>query len=82
MNWEQVLKLYIWVVHNDIEIIQNHIIAGDLFISDKTITSAKKVLIEEYEAINRKMIHQKLREDMYKRIGHKLEAIAWWKDIT
>ena len=80
--WEQVLKLYIWVVHNDIEIIQNHIIAGDLFISDKTITSAKKVLIEEYEAINRKMIHQKLREDMYKRIGHKLEAIAWWKDIT
>ena len=35
--WEQVLKLYIWIVHNDLDIVKNKMIAEALSTSESTV---------------------------------------------
>ena len=80
--WEQVLKLYIWVVQNYIDIVTNRIIAAALSTSESTVCSAKKVLVKEYEAITKRKISERLGDDCFRTLGQELRACAWWKDTT
>lgn len=80
--WEQVLKLYIWVVQNDIDIVINRIIAAALSTSESTVCSAKNVLVKEYEAITKRKISERLGDDCFRTLGQELRACAWWKDTT
>ena len=77
--WEQVLKLYIWVVHNDLDIVINKIIAAALSTSESTVCSAKNVLVKEYEAITKKKISEKWGDDCFRTLGQELRACAWWE---
>lgn len=78
----QVIKVFMWIVDNDIEIITDLLIKNDLNVSGSTIGRAKKVLKFEYEIIKGKLVSKKCGEDTFIRIGQKLEACAWWQDIT
>ncbi len=80
--WEQVLKLYIWIVHNDLDIVKNKMIAEALSTSESTVCSAKNVLAKEYEAITKRKISDKLGENYFITLGQELRACAWWKDIS
>lgn len=78
----QVLKVFIWIADNDIEVITDELIEHDLKISKSTIGRAKKVLKFGYEIVKCELVSKKIRDDVFIRIGQKLEACAWWKDIT
>ncbi len=80
--WEQVLKLYIWIVHNELDIVINRMIAADLSTSESTVCSAKNVLLKEYETITKRKISEKLSDNCFRTLGQELRACAWWKDIT
>ena len=71
-----------WIADNDIEVITDILIENDLNISCSTIGRAKKVLKNEYEIIKGKLVSKKCGEDTFVRVGQKLEACAWWKNIT
>ena len=75
--WEQVLKLYIWVVHNDLDIVTNRMIAAALLTSESTVCSAKNVLVKEYEAITKRKVSEKVGENFFRTLGQELRACAW-----
>lgn len=76
--WEQVLKVYLWIVGNKIEVVTNQMIADDLNVSISVIGYAKNVLQYEYEAITRKQASEKFGDGSFRTIGQKLAAVAWW----
>lgn len=79
--WEQVLKVYLWIVINKEPVVTNEMIAKALNISVSTIGLAKNVLQHEYEAIIRRKVSEKIGEDTFRTIGQELEAGVILKDI-
>ncbi len=79
--WEQVLKVYLWIVFNQNPVVTDKMIAADLAISPSTIGKAKNVLHREYEAITRRRISEKIDDDYYRNMGQELAAGAWWKEL-
>ena len=76
-----VLKVFIWIVHNDLSVVTNGMIAEDLNVSVSTVVSAKNVLEREYENITKKKVSEKLGEDFFRNLGQELAAGAWWTEI-
>lgn len=75
----QVLKVFLWIVQNNQDIVTNDMIAKDLGVSVSTVVSAKNVLEREYENITRRKVSEKCG-DVFRSIGQELAAGAWWKD--
>lgn len=80
--WEQVLKVYIWITQNKMDIVTNKIIANEVGASESTVCSAKNVLENEYEAITKNKITKKTGDDSFRTLGQELRCCAWWKDIA
>ena len=79
--WEQVLKVYLWIYeHSQDEYVTNRQIEAALGISTNVIVSAKNVLEQEYEAITRSKVSEKLDDDTVRTLGQRLSAVAWWKE--
>ncbi len=76
-----VLKVFIWIVHNDLSVVTNGMIAEDLNVSVSTVVSAKNVLEREYENISKRKVSEKLGEDFFRTLGQELAAGAWWTEI-
>ena len=76
-----VLKLFLWIAQNELEIVTNDMIAADLGVSVSTVVSAKNVLEREYENITKRKISEKVGENTYRSLGQELAASAWWDDI-
>ncbi len=76
----QVLKLFLWIVQNRMDIVTNAQIAEELGISESTVVSAKKVLYTEYENIYKKKVSQKYG-DGFRSLGQELAASAFWTEI-
>ena len=76
-----VLKVFIWIVHNDLSVVTNGMIAEDLNVSVSTVVSAKNVLEREYENITKRKVSEKLGEDFFRTLGQELAAGAWWTEI-
>ena len=76
-----VLKVFIWIVHNDLSVVTNGMIAEDLNVSVSTVVSAKNVLEREYENITKRKVSEKLGEDFFRNLGQELAAGAWWTEI-
>lgn len=73
-----VLKVFMWIAHNKMDIVTNDMIAADLGVSVSTVVSAKNVLEREYENITKRKISEKYGEG-YRSLGQELAASAWWK---
>ena len=76
-----VLKVFIWIVHNDLGVVTNGMIAEDLNVSVSTVVSAKNVLEREYQNITKRKVSEKLGEDFFRTLGQELAAGAWWTEI-
>ena len=76
-----VLKVFIWIVHNDLSVVTNGMIAEDLNVSVSTVVSAKNVLEREYQNITKRKVSEKLGEDFFRTLGQELAAGAWWSEI-
>ena len=76
-----VLKVFIWIVHNDLSVVTNGMIAEDLNVSVSTVVSAKNVLEREYENITKRKISEKIGNDIFRNLGQELAAGAWWTEI-
>lgn len=77
----QVLKVFMWITGNKMDIVTNDMIAADLNISASTVVSAKNVLEREYENITKRKVSEKLGENFFRTLGQELAAGAWWKEI-
>ena len=75
-----VLKVFIWIVHNKLDVVTNNMIAQSLCVSVSTVVSGKNVLLKEYENITKQPVSEKLGDDFFRTIGQRLAAGAWWKD--
>ena len=76
-----VLKVFIWIVHNDLSVVTNGMIAEDLNVSVSTVVSAKNILEREYQNITKRKVSEKLGEDFFRTLGQELAAGAWWTEI-
>ena len=76
-----VLTVFIWIVHNDLSVVTNGMIAEDLNVSVSTVVSAKNVLEREYQNISKRKVSEKLGEDFFRTLGQELAAGAWWSEI-
>ena len=76
-----VLKVFIWIAHNNLSVVTNGMIAEDLNVSVSTVVSAKNVLEREYQNISKKKVSEKLGEDFFRTLGQELAAGAWWTEI-
>lgn len=80
--WEQVIKLYLWIIqHDSQEIVTNREMAEALQTSESTVCSAKNVLQREYEAIVKQRVSEK-HGDSFRSLGQIIQASAWWNTIT
>ena len=76
-----VLKVFMWIAHNDLSVVTNGMIAEDLNVSVSTVVSAKNVLEREYENITKRKISEKIGNDVFRNLGQELAAGAWWTEI-
>ncbi len=77
----QVLKVFMWICDNDMDIVTNTMIADDIGMSADTVTSAKNVLLKEYENITKRQVSEKTGLNTFRTLGQELAANAWWKDL-
>lgn len=77
----QVLKVYIWICVNDLDIVTNAMIADDIGMSEDTVTSAKNVLLKEYENITKRPVSAKTGWNTFRTLGQELVASALWKEL-
>ena len=77
----QVLKVYLWICGNDMDIVTNAMIADDIGMSVDTVTSAKNVLLKEYENITKRQVSEKTGWNTFRTLGQELAASALWKDL-
>ena len=80
VSFAAVLKVFLWIVQNSMDVVTNAMIAAELGISESTVCSAKNVLQYEYENIVRKKVSQKWGEG-FRSVGQELAANAWWTEI-
>ena len=75
-----VLKVFLWIMQNSMDVVTNAMIAAELGISESTVCSAKNVLQYEYENIASRKVSQKWG-DGFRSLGQELAANAWWTEI-
>ena len=80
VSFAAVLKVFLWIMQNRMEIVTNAMIAAELGISESTVCSAKNVLQYEYENIYKKKVSQRWG-DGFRSLGQELAANAWWTKI-
>ena len=77
--WEQVLKLYLlYSFIGQEQLVTDAILASHLNTSESTISSAKKVLSQEFAAIIQEVVHEKRAENYFVTLGHEVQLTAWW----
>lgn len=81
VSFAQVLKVFMWLAHNEKDIITNKVIADDLCISESTVVSAKNVIEREYKYIYKEIVAKRLSDDSFMRLGQRISVNAWWTNI-
>ena len=79
VSWEVIVKVWLWLsACGSDQVIKNDMIAVDLKISVSTVIAAKNVLQNEFAAITKEYVSEKHGEDIFVRIGQKINVAAWW----
>ena len=74
--WEQVVKVYLWLQENE-GMFTNAEIAARLNVSADVITNATLVLQNDFSAIFKKVVKEKIR-DCWCTFGQQATITAWW----
>lgn len=75
--WENVLKVYIWLLNNGNKEFTNSQIEAELNVSESTITEAKNVL-QDFGAVIIKHLTTRTAENVYRCYGQSAELSAFW----
>ena len=75
--WENVLKVYIWLLDNGNKEFTNSKIEAELNVSESTITEAKNVL-QDFGAVIIKHLTTRTAENVYRCYGQSAELSAFW----
>ena len=78
--WENVLKVYIWLLKVGENLFTNRQIGECIGVSESTVTEAKNAL-KEMGAVLINKITIKEGEQFYKCIGQKVEPSAFWNNV-
>ena len=76
----QVLKVFMWITQNRMNVVTNAMIAAELGISESTVCAAKNVLQHEYENITKRKVSEKWGSS-FRSLGQELAVSALWMDI-
>lgn len=76
-SWDTILRVWLYLIDNQKEIITNKDISNDLGISDTAVKRVKKVLVEDLKAIKCTNRSKKIAEGTYVRLGQCIDTFAW-----
>ena len=79
VSWQAVLKVLLWIIKNNEPIVTRSEIAADTNIGVDTITSALKVLENDFYAITKEFVSIQMSNGEYRRVGLEVTPTAWWK---
>ena len=79
VSWQAVLKVLLWIIKNNEPIVTRSEIAADTNIGVDTITSALKVLENDFYAITKEFVSIQMSNGEYRRVGLEVTPMAWWK---
>lgn len=77
VTWDNVLRVWLYLIANEEEIITSKKIAEDLQMNEKMVKRIKTVLVNDLQAIKCRNRAQKLPDNSFRRLGQTIDTFAW-----
>ena len=77
VSWDNVLRVWLYLIANEEEIITSKKIAADLGMTKRMVDRIKVVLVNDLQAIKCKNRSKKISEGNFKSLGQTIDTFAW-----
>ena len=77
VTWDNVLRVWLYLIANEEEIITSKKIAADLGMTKRMVDRIKVVLVNDLQAIKCKNRSKKISEGNFKKLGQTIDTFAW-----
>ena len=77
VSWDNVLRVWLYLIANEEEIITSKKIAADLGMTKRMVDRIKVVLVNDLQAIKCKNRSKKISEGNFKKLGQTIDTFAW-----
>lgn len=77
VSWDNILRVWLYLIDNKELLITNRMIADHLCLSESTVEKIKNVLVDKIEAIKCVNKYRKVGETNFTRIGQNIDTFAW-----
>ena len=77
VTWDNVLRVWLYLIANEEEIITSKKIAADLGMTKRMVDRIKVVLVNDLQAIKCKNRSKKISEGNFKSLGQTIDTFAW-----
>ena len=77
VTWDNVLRVWLYLIANEEEIITSKKIAADLGMTKRMVDRIKVVLVNDLQAIKCRNRSKKISEGNFKKLGQTIDTFAW-----
>ena len=77
VSWDNVLRVWLYLIANEEEIITSKKIAADLGMTKRMVDRIKVVLVNDLQAIKCRDRSKKISEGNFKKLGQTIDTFAW-----
>ena len=77
VSWDNVLRVWLYLIANEEEIITSKKIAADLGMKKSMVDRIKMVLVNDLQAIKCRDRSKKISEGNFKKLGQTIDTFAW-----
>ena len=77
VSWDNVLRVWLYLIANEEEIITSKKIAADLGISERKVARIKDVLVNDLKAIKCQDRYKKISGANFTKLGQTIDTFAW-----
>lgn len=77
VTWDNVLRVWLYLIANEEEIITSKKIAADLGMTKRMVDRIKVVLVNDLQAIKCQNRSKKISEGNFKKLGQTIDTFAW-----
>lgn len=77
VTWDNVLRVWLYLIANEEEIITSKKIAADLGMTKRMVDRIKVVLVNDLQAIKCRDRSKKISEGNFKKLGQTIDTFAW-----
>ena len=77
VTWDKVLRVWLYLIANEEEIITSKKIAADLGMTKRMVDRIKVVLVNDLQAIKCQNRSKKISEGNFKKLGQTIDTFAW-----